>query len=36
VLRKSPSEYWYHIEKNPDAIRRYVSKNLPKEKAVII
>ena len=34
--RKSPSEYKYHVEKNPEAIRRFVSKNLPKEKAVII
>ena len=30
--RKSPSEYKYHVEKNPEAIRRFVSKNLPKEK----
>ena len=28
--RKSPSEYKYHVEKNPEAIRRFVSKNLPK------
>ena len=30
--RKSPSEYKYHVETNPDAIKRFVSKNLPKEK----
>ena len=34
--RKTPSEYKHHVEKNPEAIRRFVSKNRPKEKAVII
>ena len=31
--RKAPSEYKYHVEKNPEVIRRVVDKNLPKEKA---
>ena len=30
--RKASSEYKYHVEKDPEAIRRFVSKNLPKEK----
>ena len=34
--RKSPSEYKYHVEKNPEAISRFVSRNLQKEKAVIV
>ena len=31
--RKAPSEYKYHVERNPEAIRRFVDKNLPQEKA---
>ena len=34
--RKSPSEYKFYLEKNPEAVWRFVSKNLPKAKAVII
>lgn len=34
--RKTSSEYKYHVEKHPEAIRRFVSRNLPKERAVII
>jgi len=34
--RKSPSEYKCHVEKNPKAIKRFVYRNLPKKKAVII
>lgn len=30
--RKSPSEYKYYVETNPDVIKRFVGKNLPKEK----
>ena len=30
--RKSPSEYKDHGEKNPEAIRCFVSKNLPKAR----
>ena len=33
---KISSEYKYHMEKNPEAIWRFVSKNLSKEKAVIV
>lgn len=29
--RKSPSEYKYHVEKDPETIRRFVSKNQPKK-----
>lgn len=32
VPRKSPSEYKPHAEKNPEAFRRFVSKNLPMER----
>lgn len=32
MLRKSSSDYKYHVEKNPDAIERFVNKNLPREK----
>ena len=32
MARKAPSEYKYHVERNPEAIRRFVNKNLPKEK----
>lgn len=30
--RKASSEYKYHVERDPEAIRRFVNKNLPKEK----
>lgn len=30
--RKAPSEYKYHVEKNPELIRKFVENNLPKEK----
>jgi hypothetical protein len=32
VLGKSPSEYKHYAEKNPEAFRRFVSKNLPMER----
>ena len=31
--RKASSEYKYHVEKNPEVVRRFVSKNQPKEKS---
>lgn len=32
--RKAPSEYKYHVDNDPEAIKRFVSKNLPKETKV--
>ena len=31
---KSPSEYKYHIERDPEAIKRFVNNNLPKEQTI--
>ena len=31
IARKPSSEYKYHIERNPEAIQRFVKKNMPKE-----
>ena len=31
--RKASSEYKYHVEKNPEVVRRFVNKNQPKEKS---
>ena len=32
MLREPPSGYEHHVERNPEAIGRFVSRNLPKEK----
>ena len=31
--RRASAEYKYHVEKNPEVVRRFVNKNQPKEKS---